>query len=889
MRVGFRIDSVTYRIHGAQTHMRFVNADSRVTIDGVEPLGGRVNFLVGKNSASWKTGIETYRRIVYRGLYPGIEASYAGAHGEIKSEFVVAPNSSAAQIRLRYEDASSVSIESNGDLVVRGAGAELREKAPKIYQDLTAGRKSIEGRYRLLDLRTVGFEVGSYDSSQPLVIDPPVSYSTYLGGGSISSVTGIAADSSGNVYAAGWTESLNFPVTGAIQAGNHGGVDAFVAKLSSSGTALVYATYIGGNSDDRAAAIAVDSSGQAYVTGSTASPNFPLASPIRPSLGGGRDAFALKLNAAGSALVYSTYLGGSGWDQGTAIAVDASGNAYIAGDTQSGDFPMMNPAQPFFGGQTDAFVTKLNTSGAIVFSTFLGGFGAEHAGGIAVDSGGSGYVAGGTYSLNFPALNALQSSNSGGQEAFVTKLTPAGSAFVYSTYLGGSGSGSMPQQANAIALDASRNAYVAGVTSSPAFPVTSGALRTAINGLQDAFVSKISAAGNVLVYSTYLGGGTSNWASGITVDPAGNAYVAGNTSSIDFPIVNGVQAAFNGNYDAFVSEINPSGNGLVFSTVYGGSASDAANAIALDSSSNVYTGGQTNSGDFPLHSAYQSNYTGLATGWLMRLGTSVVTGPTVLPGTSYTFGWSATAGADQYWLDVGSFVGVGDYYAAATTGTSIAVTTLPCDGRPVFVQVWVHIGGAWQPPARSTYTAASGCAALSAPADGSTFSSATVSFSWTAIAGADQYWLDVGNSIAHGDIFGGATTSASLTVTNIPCDGRTIFGQLWTHSGGAWKNPGRYEFVASSPCGRIATPVPNSTLSGSTVTLSWSSGTGVTAYWLDVGTAIGHGNIFGNNVGTALFHTVTGIPVNGSPIYVQLWSQIGGVWNLNRYTYTAFP
>jgi len=888
VQAAFHLDSVTYKIHEAQTTMRFLGADSRVNIEGADAMDARVNFLLGADTAKWKTGIATYQRIVYRNLYPGIDANYRCEHGTIKSEFVVAPHSGVEQIRLRYENASRVSIEPNGDLEVSESGSELREKAPDIYQDSAAGRTHIGGRYRLLDQNTVGFEVDTYDESRPLVIDPPVSYSTYLGGSSMGSVTGVAADGSGNIYAAGWTESLNFPVSGAIQAANRGGVDAFVVKLNSSGTALVYATYIGGNSDDRASAIAVDSTGQAYVTGSTASTNFPLAAPIRFSLGGGRDAFALKLNAAGNALVYSTYLGGSGWDQGTAIAIDTSGNAYIAGDTQSTDFPTLKAAQAAFGGQTDAFAAKLSSSGALLLSTYLGGSASEHAGGIAVDSGGNVYTAGGTYSVNFPVMNALENFNAGGQVAFVTKLAAGGSAFIYSTYLGGTGTGNMPQQANAIAVDVSGDAYVTGVTGSTAFPITSGALRTSANGMQDAFVSKLNPSGNALVYSTYLGGSTSNWASGIAVDSSGNAYVAGQTSCVDFPMVNAVQAQFNGNYDAFVSEINPSGSALVFSTPYGGSGLDEANAIALDSSANIYIGGQTNSGDFPVLSAFQSSYLGFATGWLTRFGAAVATGPHLLPGTSYTFSWTPTSGADQYWLDVGSAVAYGDYYGSATTATSIDVTTLPCDGRPVYVQVWVHIGGAWQPPTRSTYTAASGCAALSVPVDGATFSAETVAFTWAAVAGVDQYWLDVGNSIAHGDIFGGSTSVTSLSISSIPCDGRTIYVQLWTHIGGVWNNPGRYMFTASNVCGAITSPIIFSTLSGSTVTFNWTAGTGVQAFWLDVGTVVGQGNIFAANLGTALSHTVSGIPVNGSPIYVQLWSQIGGVWNLNRYFYTAF-
>ena len=266
-----------------------------------------------------------------------------------------------------------------------------------------------------------------------------------------------------------------------------------MVKLNPTGTTLLYATYIGGRGDDRAAGIAVDSQGQAYVTGSTASSNFPLASPVRSSLLGSRNAFVLKLNATGNTLLYSTYLGGSSYDLGTAIAVDGSGNAYTCGDTQSANFPVHNAVQPSLGGGSDAFVTKLSPSGSIVFSTFLGGGGNDHAGGIAVDSTGI-YVAGGTFSANFPVLNALQASLAGGEDAFVSKLTAKGSALIYSTYLGGSGgSQSNPELANAIAVDANGSAYVAGATPSANFPVTTGVLRTTFNGTQDAFTVKLSA------------------------------------------------------------------------------------------------------------------------------------------------------------------------------------------------------------------------------------------------------------------------------------------------------------------------------------------------------------------------------------------------------------
>jgi Beta-propeller repeat len=620
-RAAFRADSVTVQIHGSPIRIRFAESNADVAMEGSELLPGTANFLIGNSPRNWKQGIPTYHKILYRGLYPGVDLTYSAFGPRLKSEFTVAPGADPGRILLEYEGADRVSIDLSGRLVVTAGPMEMREEAPAIYQESAHGRVPVEGRYRLAGPLKVGFEIGNYDPSRPLVIDPVISYCTYLGGSAMGAVTSVAVDGAGNVYAAGWTEALNFPIAGAVQAENRGGVDAFVAKLNVAGTAFDYATYIGGQGDDRAAGIAVDSLGQAYVAGSTSSTNFPLVSPLQSKLAGGRTAFALKLNPAGSSLVYSTYLGGSNYDLGNAIAVDGSGNAYIAGDTMSADFPVLHAAQSTLGGETNAFVTKLTPAGAISFSTFLGGAGSDHAGGIAVDGSGNSYVAGGTFSANFPIVGAIQATNAGGQNAFITKIDAAGSAFVYSTYLGGSGGNSAaPEQANAIAVDASGNAYVAGVTNSTNFPVTSGAFQTSYDGATDAFVAKINAPGNALVYSSYLGGSSFDWASGIAADGSGNAYVAGYTSSFDFPAIGGVQPGFNGFYDAFVTTINAAGSTLTFSTYYGGTGADTANAIAIDSFGGIYTGGQTSSNNLGLVSPVQSVNYGGSIGWLMRMG-----------------------------------------------------------------------------------------------------------------------------------------------------------------------------------------------------------------------------------------------------------------------------
>jgi hypothetical protein len=630
LRAGFALDSAIFQIQGIQLRVRFAGANPGASIEGLEAMGARANFLIGDDPAAWHTGVPTYRGIVYRNLYRGIDMNYTAEGPQLKSEFLVAALADPRQIRLEYPDAQSVTVDAHGDLVVRSGTAELHEQAPTAYQESEGVRHPIEAAYRILDGNTVAFELGDYDLTRPLVIDPVISYSTYLGGTAQSAVMALALDASGDLYAAGWTEAIDFPVSNAIQAVNHGGVDAFVFKLNPAGNTLLYATYIGGSGDDRAAGMAVDSSGQIYLAGSTASTNFPLVAAVRSTLGGSRDAFALKLNAIGNLLVYSTYLGGSGNDLATAIAIDAGGNAYIAGDTQSTDFPLSIPVQSVFGGKTDAFVTRLTPAGAISFSTYLGGNNDEHVGGVAVDAAGKIYVAGGTLSTNFPLAAPLQATNGGSQDAFVTKIATSPSALVYSTYLGGAGGqvGS-PEQVNAIAVDSAGAAYVAGVTNSANFPVTVGAFQTVFNGVQDAFVTKLNPAGSAKTYSTYLGSSSFDWATGIALDTAVNAYVTGYTSSAGFPVTGGVQAGFKGFYDAFVSKVNFSGNGVTFSTLFGGTGADQANAIAADSSGNMFIGGQTSSFDLPLQGAIQTFNVGGSTGWVARLG--VTAPPPQLP------------------------------------------------------------------------------------------------------------------------------------------------------------------------------------------------------------------------------------------------------------------
>jgi hypothetical protein len=572
--------------------------------EGVKRTAGSVNFLVGEPE-DWRTGVPVFQQVVYRNLDPGIDLIFGSQDGRLKSEFVVAPGADPGRIRMSYACVGKVSVEEDGALALPLPGQVIREQAPTIYQYRGDSREEVAGRFDLRPDGSVGFQMQRYDRTRTLVIDPLYVYSTLLGGAGADSVTSLAIDASGSAYVAGFTDSTNFPTANPVRNFNSGGVDAFVAKLSATGNSLVYCTYIGGSADDRAYGIAVDSSGAAYVTGSTTSANFPTMRPIQALLQGGRNAFVLKLNPTGNTLLFSTYLGGNGSDSGNGIALDPAGNAYVVGDTTSINFPATG-FQPANQGGQDAFVAKLaNDGSALIYGTYLGGSGADRGAGIAVDSGGIAYVTGSTQSTDFPVANAAQPVSGGGQDAFVTRLSADGSTLLFSTYLGGSGgTAAYPEAAQAIALDAAGNAYVAGVTSSVDFPLMQP-IQAVRHGFLDAFVTKLSSAGTIS-YSTYFGGYGIDFANAIAVDATGSAYIAGYTYSTDLPAASGLQTASGGDTDAFVARISAAGDAFPYVSYLGGSGSDSANALALDGAGRLYVAGLTQSSNFPLANAYQS-------------------------------------------------------------------------------------------------------------------------------------------------------------------------------------------------------------------------------------------------------------------------------------------
>jgi hypothetical protein len=583
-----------------------------------------VHYFLGNDPTQWRTDLPTYAQVFYRDVYPGIDLVYYGNQGQLEYDFIVAPGVDPAVIHLAFEGPEAVDVDGEGHLVLHTASGALRLHKPVVYQDIDGVRQPVAGHYVLQAFAAVqggdktsapqvGIQVAAYDVTRPLVIDPVLSYSTYLGGGGPEVDTSLAVDASGNVYVTGETGSVDFPTTpGAFQTTSGGGTDVFVSKLNAAGTALLYSSYLGGGGLDESKGIAVDTSGNAYVLGETLSSNFPTTpGAFQTTAGGSRDAFVTKLSATGAALVYSTYLGGSGSEGGGDIAVDGSGNAYVTGSTASSNFPTTPGAFQLTsgGGLSDAFVTRFNAAGtALLGSTYLGGGGADIGKDIALDPMGSVYVTGETTG-GFPTTpGAFQTTFGGAVDAFVTKMSPSGSTLSYSTYLGGSSA----EVSGGLAVDTSGSAYIVGETSSVNFPTTPGAFQLARSGAVDAFVAKVDPTGAALVYATYLGGSLSDQGFDIAVDAVNNAYVIGLTGSANFPTTPGAFQTIAGCFsDAFVTQINATGTALIYSTYLGGVGNDRGQSIAVDASGNIYTAGSTDSANFPITSgAFQATLGG---------------------------------------------------------------------------------------------------------------------------------------------------------------------------------------------------------------------------------------------------------------------------------------
>jgi hypothetical protein len=695
--------------------VQLVGGNRQPQVAGLEALPGKSNYFIGNDPQRWRKNVQSYAKVKYNEIYPGVDLVYYGNQRQLEYDFVVSPGADPKSIAFKIEGARKIKINKQGDLMMYVRGEELHLRKPRVYQDENDGKHEVAGGYVLHSNQQVSFQLASYDRAKALVIDPVLVYSTYLGGsiafgsplppappipGDAEGMA-VAIDSAGNAYLTGTTNSTDFPIVpGTFQTVEAGGDDVYVAKLNSAGTALVYSTFLGGSAEEDGLAIAVDSSGNAYVAGATLSSNFPTtAGAFQSSFAGpagATDTFLTKLNSTGTALVYSTYLGGTSDDVAKGLALDSAGNAYIAGNADSSDFPTtLGSLQtaPKVGSTGNAFVAKFNpaASGAasLVYSTYLGGSLSQGGSGIAVDSAGNAYVTGATDSTDFPVTaSAFQSTLAGSDDAYIAKLNPAGSALLYASYFGGS----TTDTGSGIAVDASGKAYIVGTTDSLDLPTSAGAFQTAAGGggFEDAFVVKFDTAltgAASRVYATYVGGNGGDEGSRIAIDASGNAYVIGSTNSTNLPTTQcATQAALappgGFNDDAYIAKLNPAGSAVSYLSYFGGEGGEDGNGIAVDASGNAYITGETFSTKLPTTpGSFQTTLKGTSDAFVAKIDTTlalVALSPATLNFAPQGVGVPSAAqavtltnGGDGT-LKISSIATSADFAQTNTCGTSVA-------------------------------------------------------------------------------------------------------------------------------------------------------------------------------------------------------------------------
>jgi hypothetical protein len=779
----------------ASMRLRFLGTNTATAVVGMEKLPGQSNYFKGNDPRQWRTQVPAYARVRYKGIYPGIDLIYHGNPSQLEYDLVAAPGANVSAITMEVtwlrenlnlgESETDIPprMDAAGNLVLDAGDEQVVFHKPVVYQTANSRKKTdrayVDARYVMRGANRVGFKVGAHDARRALIIDPILSYSTYLGGDQDDLGNAIAVDGSGSVYVTGGTTSANFPVTSAVVQTTYGGADGgyqsvngdiFVTKLSPDGSSLVWSTYIGGSGDDNAYSIAVDGTG-VYLTGGTNSSDYPVTTGVyRPTSGVGlTDVLVTKLDPTGSTLLYSTHIGVGGEGiRGFGIAVDAGGNAYVAGGAGPG-FPTTASAyQTSSIAFSSGFAMKLSPDGSSAsYSTFLSGGNSsdvDYAESIAVDKNGNAYVTGYAGSSTFPVTaGAFQSNNAGPHDAFLTVLNSSGSALLYSTYLGGTGN----DEGFRIAVDSSGMAYIAGMTASSDFPVSSGAFQTVFGGgASDAFVAKLDPTKSgpaSLVYATYLGGsGDDNliafpWGI-LAVDNLGNAYVTGGTTSTNFPTVRPLQAQSGGGYDAYVAKINPLGTGLIYSTYLGGSGDDIGRGIAVDTNGNAYVTGQTSSSNFSVTAnPYQKDLGGLSDAFVTKVVPVAIVTPTSLTFASQAVGTSSVAQTITLTHELSTALNptiatTGDFKETNTCGTSLG-PSLSCTISVTFAPT--------SPQARTGSLTITDNAPNSPQAV--TLSGSGTDFSLAAASGANC--PSGGNCSTSATIKGGQTASYNLQVT----------------------------------------------------------------------------------------------------------------------------
>jgi len=756
--------------------MKLIGANRAPRAEGFQQLPGTSNYFIGNDPKRWRTGVPNFARVRFGSVYPGVDLIYYGNQRQLEYDFIVKPGADPANIKLGFTGVKHVQIDSQGDLLLQVNGREVSWRKPVVYQEVDGHRDTIAAHYVQNQNNTVTFALAPCDSHHPLIIDPQLVYATFLGGTSSDTGFDIAADADGNAYITGLTASTDFPTEKPLQdkLASTGSANAFITKLSAEGDGLIYSTYLGGSGGgalsegDWGSGIAIDSTGNAYITGFTFSNDFPTtAGAFQPNAPGSGVSFVTKLSAAGDKLLYSTYLGGSnsgGFLTAPKIAIDADGNAYVAGTTYADDYPTINST---YSGAGDCTISKLNPIGSgLLFSTYLGGKGQDECNSIAVGAFGNAYVTGVTLSDDFPFTLSV-----GKGSGFVVKFNNSGNGMIFSTQLGGTSGNHGDAGGGAVAIDADSNIYLAGTTTATDFPVTLNAFQQTFGGGNtDGYVMKLDSAGANILIATYLGGDFGEGCAAITLDPSGKIFVTGSTNSDDFPVTgDALQKGFSGGVaDVFVAELDPGSVGtgtLVYSTYMGGSVTENAFGIATDSSGNVYVVGNTSSSDFP-HSqhALQTSFAGGANdGFVAKFAGSG-------GGSGQPANINATSGSSQ-----GAIVG-------AQASASMSATVTDSNGHGVsgqsvtFTAPSSGASGTFAGGSSTTQatTDSNGVATAAAFTANSTPGSYTVSATVAGVGGSASFTLtNVDFSLAQAtagtvQITAGSSATAALNLTTAP-------------------------------------------------------------------------------------------------------------------------
>ncbi|GAA4705385.1 DUF7948 domain-containing protein [Phytohabitans rumicis] len=838
---------------GVNLFLDFIDANPNVSVGAAHGAPTTVSYLRADSPAGSRRGLPTYGEVTYRQLWSGVDMAITGRDGVLKYEFRLAPGARVDDIQLAYRGADRLTTDEAGGLLVDTTLGTLRDTPPVSYQVIDGQRVPVASRY-LLAGGSYGFAVGGYDPEHELVIDPGLEYSTFLGGFGNQTGAAIAVDAAGSAYVTGFTQSPTFPTTaGAFDrtgsASND--LDAFVAKLNPAGTGLAYSTFLGGTNFDWGRDIAVDAAGNAYVAGQTKSSSFPTTSNAFdrtfnvdscPRCGIDQyDAFVAKLNPSGSQLVYSTFLGGFDFDDILSIALDGTGQAYVAGQTVSSNFPTTAGAfDTTANGEYDAFVAKFNASGSqLVYSTRLGGTDNELPSAIAVDASGNAVVGGSTRSAGFPTTpGTLQPVHSGGDfldlfEGFVTKVNATGSALVYSTFLGGT----KPDSVSDVSLDALGNAYLLGGTQSAAFPTTPGTFDTTFDGTSQSFAVKLNATGSALLYSTFLGrAGAGSGA--LTGD--GSIWLAGGGGPDAFVSPDAWDPQFSGgSSDAYVAKLNATATALDYATFLGGTESDGAFDVALDPAGNVYVSGRTTSADFPTTAgAFDRVYSGDpfilgAEAWIAKLAVGPGTPPPPPPpppvptapelaspaggatvAQPVTFAWNPVTEAASYTIQVDEISAFGAplILTANVTVTEVTTGTLPAGTWFWRVRAVNPAGtpGPWSqfrtitvqapptpPPTPTPTQPLPAPAPLSPGSDARIPPGTTITFDWGDVSGAASYTIQIDDSQSFQAPFTLEATGAASQHTASGLPTQRMWWRVRANDGngvpGAWSPARRFE------------------------------------------------------------------------------------------------